>query len=1043
MPTLRARPPPPPPAPSTSRPPPPPPVLFDPVPAPSEAVRGLRTNWRFAAVCQFIFTFEEALQLGEFETEEFEDDLTLGSHKIINKMMWKLLSILTYDRRITEENWERFLRTQYERRLPDAPLLGTEDEPVEWSELRPEQRIEAVHMVTEWMFVNPNGIRRKMKDEESAFLWRVEPIGYDAKKGAYWLFDDNRLWVQRLPPKPKVSHKKKEKPAAPKAAQPPQKKQKLSAQASKPKTPAKTATPAPKKQEEETRSNGRYPRRAATAKPPPPSPARSPPKPRVLGIRQSTRLRGKTDEWQEIPEEWLAEDGAPGAEGETQVNGNGSGRKRALEDDDDSELTELSDEEGGAEKEKDEDVEMKDAEELVKQDQADTTAPSSSLSSPPATPPPPSNPVNPVEAPTDFIEWETIAVTLFQWTHIAERFEKSTNKDERAFHTLLVEDVVPRVLAELKEIERLRRKEELLATRKRSSRLQMKEIEAEAKKLEEQRRADDDMLNARNNRAAEREKRAEAERIERERKIKEREERALKREMWQPTLSATPGADDKQEGEDSSTAVDEADKGDKGRRKSSPARKMPKEEERWELDCEVCGKKGWNVDDGKKMACCEVCGKWQQYVLVRRCVCHCAHAHASTACHDAEDIKAGKQKRRWSQVTFKCKECRNKHRRELYAKRQEAAKIKADEERAAQIAAGIVPTTPVTQPQANDQLKIHLTLPKMPTLIGPGPKPQPAANGVATPTGAAGRPPIPIPAMAHRVHTSPKVPNSNGYSAPFGSSSSPSYPAAQHGPREPAPFDRRTSGSHSPTVPAQPPYYNPAAATYSQPPHAANYPPQYRAYSPSMGYPASNTGAQSPHTAHPPLLPPAAHPSPSTASAAHHSPAPAQQSPNPQQAYQYSYPPGYGAPGYAYGFNHAPAPPGYPSREQQEQYYQYYPTYGSATESRYAYPASYQPVAPAKPYAAPPQGVNGSSPSTGAPPQGTPISNGHTSRPSSAEKPVMPSTTSLLIQPHHSDPIPGTTAPSTAALQSPPQPPAPSQPPPAPTVAPAHAQAGQ
>ncbi|KZO96732.1 hypothetical protein CALVIDRAFT_555077, partial [Calocera viscosa TUFC12733] len=685
MPTLRARPPPPAPpaavagatASSSRPPPPPPPMTVDRVPPPSEAVLRLRRDWKFAAVCQFIFTFEEALQLGEFETEEFEDDLTLGSHKIVNKMMWKLLSILTYDRRITEDDWERFLRTQYERRLPDSVLLGTEDEPVTWAELAPEKRVEAVHAVTEWLFVNPNGIRRKMKDEESAFLWRVEPIGYDAKKGAYWLFDDNRLWVQRLPPKPKVSHKKKEKVPP---AQPPQKKQKLSAAASKPAKPAQS-TPAPalapKKEEgeEETKSNGRYPRRAAAAaaaaKPTPPSPSKSPPRPRVLGIRQSTRLRGKQDEWQEIPEEWLAEDGpnpasgsgsgAPGAGGEKQVNGNGSGRKRPLEEDDDSELTELSDEEEGekaAHRDADGDVEMKDAE--VKQElEQDATAASSSLSSPPATPPPPPPPKKATgpELPADFIEWETIAVTLFQWEHIAERFEKSTNKDERALHALLVEDVVPRVLAELKEIERLKRKEELLATRKRSSRLQMKEIEAETKRLEEQRRADDEALNARNKRAEDREKRADAERLERERKIREREERALKREMWQPTLSATPGAgsgaEDKQEGEDSSTAVEDADK-DKASSKASPARR-PKEEERWELDCEVCGMKGWNVDDGKKMACCEVCGKWQH-----------------TACHDAEDIKQGKQKRRWSQVTFKCKECRNKHRRELYAKRQEA-----------------------------------------------------------------------------------------------------------------------------------------------------------------------------------------------------------------------------------------------------------------------------------------------------------------------------------------------------------------------------------
>ena len=34
-----------------------------------EIVSALRQNWRFAAICQFLFTFEEALELGGFQTQ--------------------------------------------------------------------------------------------------------------------------------------------------------------------------------------------------------------------------------------------------------------------------------------------------------------------------------------------------------------------------------------------------------------------------------------------------------------------------------------------------------------------------------------------------------------------------------------------------------------------------------------------------------------------------------------------------------------------------------------------------------------------------------------------------------------------------------------------------------------------------------------------------------------------------------------------------------------------------------------------------------------
>ena len=32
-------------------------------------------------------------------------------------------------------------------------------------------------------------------------IQRIEPIGYDQQKNAYWLFDDNRLWIQRYVPR--------------------------------------------------------------------------------------------------------------------------------------------------------------------------------------------------------------------------------------------------------------------------------------------------------------------------------------------------------------------------------------------------------------------------------------------------------------------------------------------------------------------------------------------------------------------------------------------------------------------------------------------------------------------------------------------------------------------------------------------------------------------------------------------------------------------------------------------------------------------------
>ena len=43
-----------------------------------------------------------------------------------------------------------------------------------------------------------------------------------------------------------------------------------------------------------------------------------------------------------------------------------------------------------------------------------------------------------------------VAATLYEWEHIAERFEKSTHYREKALHKLLITNIVPVAVSELK-----------------------------------------------------------------------------------------------------------------------------------------------------------------------------------------------------------------------------------------------------------------------------------------------------------------------------------------------------------------------------------------------------------------------------------------------------------------------------------------------------------------------------------------------------------------------------------------------------------------
>lgn len=66
----------------------------------------------------------------------------------------------------------------------------------------------------------------------------------------------------------------------------------------------------------------------------------------------------------------------------------------------------------------------------------------------------------------------------------------------------------------------------------------------------------------------------------------------------------------------------------------------PSGTEDWELDCEICRTQGVNLNDGHEIACCDTCGKWQH-----------------VWCHDNADQRAGRPKRDWNKVEFRCFRC--------------------------------------------------------------------------------------------------------------------------------------------------------------------------------------------------------------------------------------------------------------------------------------------------------------------------------------------------------------------------------------------------
>ncbi|KIM84771.1 hypothetical protein PILCRDRAFT_817567 [Piloderma croceum F 1598] len=510
-----------------------------------------------------------------------------------------------------------------------------------------------------------------MKNDDEAALWRIEPIGYDAKSNAYWLIGADRLWIQR--PLPKLPQNRKRKRPATGDATGHKGKRTASEPATKrdkkhvddpnhdvvtPKsnrTPGRSArrgasqqggtvsagrgggraakTQAKMKMDKQAKDLAEFQRQAATAeKTKGKSSAQAPPPPR--GTRLSKRLRGSTeeDDWQPVPDEWLAEGEAPAPAKALPKTG--------LESDDESALTSLSDEED----------ETADG---IQHEEADSNQPGMGgefdkeqilddrgLEVPP-------------EMPSDFVEWETIAVTLYEWEHVAERFEKATHYTEKALYKVLAVDIVPIITAELKEIIRQRQLEEALVHRKRSSRIAIKESEKEEAELAAKKQAEDNEKMSRARRLEARQRKEEAEREKRE---NAREQR--RREREQRELQAQQGSKRRRDASAEIDVIGDAPPSKKpytngvssyqprqanGSTSASGSGTRTPAGEDWELDCEICYRRGINQDDGQPMMSCGICNKWQHI-----------------PCHDSADLRAGRRQRDWDIEEFICQRCRSR-----------------------------------------------------------------------------------------------------------------------------------------------------------------------------------------------------------------------------------------------------------------------------------------------------------------------------------------------------------------------------------------------
>ncbi|KAG9016640.1 hypothetical protein FRB90_002707 [Tulasnella sp. 427] len=645
-----------------------------PEPEPEQAVLTqnhifLRTNEKWAAVCQYIITFFPAIGVPEFTVQVLEDDMANSTFTIIPKLMHKMLYTTTLDRRINAETWEIYLRKQLVKRDPEMNPMGDDDEPIAWLDLSVEAKLDVFARIIDWPFYNPTRLRQQMNDDDNFARWRAEPIGYDQQRNAYWFIGGERLWRQRskVPPRNRKAKPKKKK--APKVDVAPLPKRRGRPPKANPSIATNSASAS-----RDSSSGPRRSKRASVIE----ASSRPAKRRRMVGTRVSSRLHRNDDvdeEWQQIPEEWMpkSDDDSSYSEGEIEeVKGSRSSRRlNPVDTDNDSDLTELSDDDvSKADEEEDgyneegsdagtSDVDTKEATEDDDEGKEEDNQESDAEK-------PAKAPATTWMSPDDpnWIEWETICVTVEEWKEFVVKFKGSNSTYERQLYRRLTKEYLPYVedvfaererLADEKRMQELRAQQEAetYVGRKRSTRLAVIESIKEKQRAEEAAKSDDDTTADRATKQV----------SERERREQERERRRQEREL-QELLEIQKAAEDEEKEKITAAqlaAIQEARKAANGTQSNRPVRRSrgavsynqspggtppAAERESWELACEICGKKGWNIDDGKVITACEKCGKWQH-----------------TECHDKADEQAGVPRRDWKNVEFYCKSCQKRQAR--------------------------------------------------------------------------------------------------------------------------------------------------------------------------------------------------------------------------------------------------------------------------------------------------------------------------------------------------------------------------------------------